>query len=262
MHCARWLLLAVPLCTLAEPPSAEPKQPRLRLLVPAYFYPAGDVLQDWDRLFAAAKNAPVTAIVNPASGPGKVVDANYVKVLTRAKEHPGLTLIGYISTSYAKRKLDDVKADIDAWTKLYPGLHGVFLDEQASGAEQVNYYAALRAHAHAKGLKLVVTNPGTACAEAYFSKPATDTACLFEGPKAFDPLPAWVGKYAPERVAILSYKIATPEAMRGIVAQAAEKKVGWCYVTDDDGANPWDRLPKYWEAEVAAVRAVNEGKGR
>jgi hypothetical protein len=242
----------------------EAKQPRVRLLVPAYFYPAGDALKDWERLFLASARVPVAAIVNPASGPGKAVDANYVKVLARAKEHKELTLLGYVSTAYAKRKLDDVKADIDQWLKLYPGIHGVFFDEQASGADQVEYYAALREYAHGKNLKLVVTNPGTVCVEGYLAKPASDTACLFEGPKAFDPtvFPAWLGKYDAGRVAILSYKIATAQAMGEIVRQAREKKVGWCYVTDAEGANPWDRLPRYWEDEVAAVKAANEQAGK
>jgi hypothetical protein len=29
------------------------------------------------------------------------------------------------------------------------------------------------------------------------------------------------------------------------------------HVTDDGGANPWDRLPTYWQEEVAAVRERN-----
>ena len=44
-----------------------------------------------------------------------------------------ITLVGYVSTSYAKRPLADVKADIDQWPRLYAGLAGVFFDEQASG---------------------------------------------------------------------------------------------------------------------------------
>src|SRR2546423_1244987 len=115
---------------LAQAPRAE--EPRVRLLVPAYFYPAGEGLKDWERLFTASAHVPITAIVNPASGPGKDADPNYVKLLQRAKEHKGLTLVGYVGTSYGKRKLDDVKADVDRWLKLYPSIHGIFFDEQAS----------------------------------------------------------------------------------------------------------------------------------
>jgi hypothetical protein len=234
--------------------------PRVRLLVPAYFYPAGAGLKEWDRLFAAAGKVPIVVIVNPASGPGKEVDANYVKILERAKKVKKITLIGYVDTSYAKRPLAEVKVDVDQWLKFYRGIEGIFFDQQASGAEQVGYQSALYEYVRKKrGLALVITNPGTVCAEAYLAKPATDAACLFEGAKAFEPaaFPAWVTKYEPQHVAALSYGVAGAPAMRQCITAAA-KKVGYCYVTDSGGANPWDRLPKYWDEEVAAVATVNQ----
>src|SRR5687767_6171551 len=51
--------------TAADPP------PKMRLLVPAYFYPAGKGEKEWERLLAAPEEAGVVAIVNPASGPGR-----------------------------------------------------------------------------------------------------------------------------------------------------------------------------------------------
>jgi hypothetical protein len=253
---AALLLLTV---TLAATQAPRTEEPRVRLLVPAYFYPAGEGLKDWERLFTGSAQVPIVAIVNPASGPGKDADANYVKLLQRAKEHKNLTPIGYVSTAYGKRKVDDVKADVDRWLKLYPSIQGIFFDEQASGADHLDYYAALYAHVRTeKKLSLVLTNPGTVCAEGYLSRPVTDSAVLFEGPKPFDPgtLPDWVGKYPPTRVGALSYKVGTAKAMQECI-QATAKKVGWYYVTDGEGANPWGKLPSYWEEEIATVRKVS-----
>lgn len=259
------------ICVLWQPSRplyAEGKSesaPRVRLLVPAYFYPAGHGLKHWDRLLEAADKVPITAIINPASGPGKKADDNYVKLIERARKTK-ITLIGYVSTSYGKRALDDVKADVDLWLQLYPGsVRGIFFDEQASGADKVDYYASLRTHVREKAkLGLVVSNPGTICDEAYFTKPATDTACLFEGPKRFDSLvfPKWLLPLPAERTAVLSYKIASVDELRDLVALAAKRKVGYLYVTDAAGDNPWDRLPKYWDEEVAAIEAVNPGKAK
>jgi hypothetical protein len=237
------------------------KPPHVRLLVPAYFYPADAGSKDWNRLITAAAQIPIVAIVNPASGPGKDADANYVKVLQQAKKAKKLTLIGYITTSHGKRPLADVQADVDQWLRLYPVIDGIFFDEQASGADHVDYQATLYQYVRTKkGLKLVVTNPGTICAEAYLSRPATDVACLFENPKAFDPstFPAWVAKYSPDHIAALSYQIGTVEAMRQCIQLAAHKKIGYCYVTDAGGANPWSRLPHYWDEEVAAAAKANQ----
>ena len=122
--------------TASDPP------PKMRLLVPAYFYPAGKGDKEWERLLAAPQEAGVVAIVNPASGPGRRVDANYTNVLKQTKKSK-VTLIGYVSTSYGKRKTEEVKADVDQWVRFYPGIQGIFFDEQASGTEQLEQMAAL-----------------------------------------------------------------------------------------------------------------------
>jgi hypothetical protein len=44
--------------------------------------------------------------------------------------------------------------------------------------------------------------------------------------------------------------------------RAADLKIGYVFVTDDVGPNPYDRLPSYWDAEVEAVRKVNEAAKR
>jgi hypothetical protein len=245
----------------APAPAAEQaaSKPTLRLLVPAYFYPAGDGLAHWDQLLTAADKVPIVAIVNPASGPGRRVDPNYVAIFDRAKQTK-ITLIGYVSTSYAKRTIAEAQAVVDGWLKLYPGIQGIFFDEQTSAADQIPYYESLYKYVREeKNLSLVVTNPGTVCDEGYLSRPATDVVCLFENRNSFtaDRLPEWSSKYAAEHVAVLPYNVQTAEAMRACLQTAAARNVGYLYVTDDSGRNPWDRLPTWWAEEVEAVGAAN-----
>ncbi len=57
----------------------------LGVLVPAYFYPSGPGLADWTRLVEAARSIPLEVILNPASGPGKTRDRNYVAVVARLR---------------------------------------------------------------------------------------------------------------------------------------------------------------------------------
>jgi hypothetical protein len=45
--------------------------------------------------------------------------------------------------------------------------------------------------------------------------------------------------------------------MKQALNDAVAKKIGYCYVTDGQGANPWGRLPSYWDAEVAAIQKLN-----
>ena len=247
------LALAAAFVTSAagQPPAA----PATKLLVPAYFYPAGDGLATWKTLLDAAKKLPVVAIVNPASGPGKAADPNYAELFEIARPSPA-TLIGYVTLGYAKRPLADVKAEVDAWVKLYPDIKGIFFDEQPSGGDGVAFARAAFAHGRAaipKGVFL--SNPGTVCVKDYLADPDGPAACLYEGKAGFDrfAMPAWAKGMPADRFALLRYEVKTADEMRAAVARGRALGAGYVYVTDATGVNPWDRLPSYWAAEVAAV---------
>jgi hypothetical protein len=243
------------------PTNGAVKGPPLRLLVPAYFYPAGKGLEHWDRLIGSPTAAVTVAVVNIAAegGPGKEADPHYAGVLERARRR-GVTVIGYVGTGYGGRPLGEVKGDVDRWIDLYPGIQGIFFDQQASTPDHVDYYVTLYRHVKRRGLSLVVTNPGTVCAEAYVARPASDVVCLVEVTKglgAYRP-PAWAETYPPDRFAALLYATASPAQMKKCVLQAPDKRIGYCYITDHTPPNPWGRLPRYWQQEVQAVQEVNK----
>ncbi len=239
--------------------ATPPKAPKLTLLVPAYFYPSGQGLRDWNRMIASASIAPITAIVNPASGPGKAIDTNFVAVLKRAGQAK-LALVGYVSTHYTEHALEDAKADIDRWLQFYPQIGGFFFDEQASDVTKIGYYTKLAAHARAAlaGARLI-SNPGTVCAEPYVARSTSEVVCLFENSQGFDAYqpPPWAANYGPERFAVIPYAIPRIEGMRRVLRAAVSQRTGVIYVTDASGVNPYDRLPSYWDDEVQAVAAIN-----
>src|SRR5579871_6619711 len=119
----------------------------MRLWVPAYFYPFGPGLREWNRLIASAKAVPIVAIVNPASGPGDRVDTNFAAIIPRARRAGG-TVVGYIGTQYTRKPLDQVKREIETFLSFYPGIRGFHLDEQSSEARGVDYYAELYRYIH------------------------------------------------------------------------------------------------------------------
>jgi len=244
---------------LPEDTGEGPGSAKMRLLVPAYFYPAGKGLACWEKLFEASSRIPVVAIVNPANGPGEKADANYIRIFERAAESRA-TLIGYVHSSYAKRPIEEVKRDIDDWISLYPCIQGIFIDEQASAGKDVDYYSELYKYIRkTKGLQMVVSNPGTVCAEEYFSTSTADAICLHESPKEVEASfwPEWTSKYPQTGVLILKYGVTVAEEMSKWMDFAAEKGFGWIYVTDDKGKNPWDRLPAYWGTEADEVQRIN-----
>ena len=150
-----WLLPAsIAIASLLVPMPASAQHPekkagktdaqtvRMRLWVPAYFYPNGPGLREWNRLIASAKSVPIVAIVNPASGPGGRVDTNFAAIIPRARK-AGVTLLGYIGTQYTRKPLEQVKREVDTFLRFYPEIQGVHFDEQSSEARGVDYYADL-----------------------------------------------------------------------------------------------------------------------
>src|SRR5262249_40350169 len=156
-------------------------------------------------------------------------DPDLVKVIGRARK-AGVTLIGYVSTDYARRPPAEAEADVSRWARLYPGGQGIFFDQQASGAGQVAYYARLRPHARKEVPgALVVTNPGRLCAEEYLSRRAADVACLAEATKDFSAYrpPAWADRYPASRFAALVFGAEAPEQMKRQIREMAENRVGY-----------------------------------
>ena len=233
---------------------------RLRLLVPAYFHPSGTAVEEWRRLFDAAAQVPIVVVVNPASGPGTTVEKAYADLMKNAEKRKVVT-VGYLNTDYAKRPLEDVKTDIQAWKRLYPAIRGFFFDLQSSGVKDLSYYQALSEYARAQ-LKdaLIVANPGTICDEEYLAKATADVECVFELPDGFGKfeLPLWAENHPSDKFAALPYNVEGQDAMRVWVQEALRKKIGYIYITDRKGANPWGSLPSYWNDEVEAVRQANQ----
>jgi hypothetical protein len=255
--------LALVLWPLASGPAngAPPEEPALSLIVPAYIYPGGKGLKDWERLIAAADSVPIVAIINRDSGPGKQVDENLLRVLERARRSK-LTMIGYVPLKYAKRPVAEVKADVDGWLSLYPGvLGGVFFDEQPSGPEGVAYVAECAAYVRSQIKNArIASNPGTVCAPEYLAIEGAPIIGMFENKTGIDAYrpPPWRTKFRAGQMAVVLHDVRTAQVMKRSLREAVRKRAGCIYVTDDTGANPWDRLPSYWEEEVSAVAAENQ----
>ena len=238
-------------------------QERTGVLVPLYVYPA-DVHTNrvYNRLIDVKRQhetVPIWVILNPASGPGEQVDANYTKAIDRLAG-AGCVVLGYVSTRYGKRAPAEVRNDIDRWLAMYPRAQGIFFDEmiyedtEAAAMQQ----AGLNQHAHDAGFWPTVANPGAETPGRYFAAGAADVIVVHEGdawPKEERLKRDYFGGYSdypPFTRGVLLYSQPTLDAA---ALRMARKYVRWVYVTegpfrpgDPTAANPWDRLSKHLEA--------------
>jgi hypothetical protein len=237
-------------------------QERSGLLVPLYVYPA-DIHTNrvYDRLIELKRRyetVPFWVIVNPASGPGKEVDANYTKAIDRL-QGAGCVVLGYVTTSYGKRAAADVEADIDRWLKFYPRTQGIFFDEMIYEDTEAaaKYQAALNRYAREAGCWPTVANPGAETPGRYFAVNAADVIVVHEGnawPEEARLKGDYFGGYSdypPFTRAVLVYS--QPE-FDPKPLQMVRKYARWVYATDDryvpndpQADNPWDSLSKHLE---------------
>jgi len=238
-------------------------QERTGLLVPLYVYPADihtnrvfNRLIDLKRRF---ETVPFWVIVNPASGSGKEVDANYTKAIDRL-QGAGCVVLGYLTTSYGKRPAAEVQGVIDRWLKMYPRTQGIFFDEMIyeDTDAAAKYQAALNRYAKEAGCWPTVANPGAETPGRYFAADAADVIVVHEGKDWPDETRLkgdYFGgnaDYPPFTRAVLvhSQPKFAPQPL-----QMVRRYARWVYVTEDryvpndpTADNPWDTLSKYLDA--------------
>lgn len=224
------------------------------IAVPSYFYPGS--------LWTKMENANPTvrlAVMNPNSGPGDAQNQDYVNQVNKSQS-AGLTVLGYVHTSYGARDIAAVKAEVDRYYEWY-GVDGIFLDEASTNCDlATTYYAELYDHIKSKGGQaMIVHNPGTHPEKECYM-PVADVLVTFEGTHSTYvnnySAPAWESAYPANRFWHLVYDSPGSKAMERDIRLSKERGAGYVYVTPDVLPNPWDTLPGsfYWNNELAAVQ--------
>jgi hypothetical protein len=227
------------------------------LLVPLYVYPS-DVARNehWNRLIDLKREyprVPVCAIVNPASGPGEKIDANYTLGISRLRS-AGIVTLGYVSTSYASIDAPIVRRDVDRWQSMYPLVHGIFFDETTSQPDggNVEHYVSLTEHAHEQGFWPVFANPGTLIHEDYFARSAADVFVVHEGAQMpSDDVLKRLEETPCSQLGILVYG---QSSFDEVAARRLAGHARWLYITEDVlDPHPWDLVSRHCDALLQAL---------
>jgi hypothetical protein len=187
--------------------------------------------------------------VNPSNGPGDVPDPAYTNGTARLAA-AGVKVIGYVHTSWGGRRAAQLEAEMDRWRRFYPAVSGVFFDEQATATGGEAYYRALTAYAKAHGFDLTIGNPGSDSTPGYVG--SVDVLLIYEnqGLPSLDSLGGWHAAHERSNFGIIPYGCSTLDTA---FVHAARAHVGYVYVQSDVLPNPWDSVPPYLDALVAAL---------
>ena len=220
------------------------------IIIPLYTYPDST----WDSV-VRQKNAhpavPIIAIINPDNGPGASQDPNYITGIQKLQSS-GVTVIGYVYTSYALRSASIVAADIDQYKTWY-NVNGIFFDEMSNISGHEAYYRNLSDYAKSNGLAFTVGNPGIDTLSSYVG--TVDNLIIYEnaGLPSTTSISGWHTDYDKKSFSLLSYAVS---ALDRSFFSGGSDYVGYMYITNDNLPNPWDALPSYFADLVASLDIV------
>lgn len=239
----------------------------VKILIPLYSYPTwyNPSTYIWSDIAAAASKVPIVAIINPYNGPdGSPPNKDYVRGLQDLRQ-ANVTILGYVFTKYGDRSIAEVKQDIDLYNNYY-NINGIFLDEAASSANQLDYYQDIYEYIKTEtNLDLVVLNPGTHIDRTYLARPAVDIAVIFEDDSQawleYEPQ-SYLSRYEPGHFASLIHSVPDAATMKSHIDRAIARQIGYIYVTDDSPTSPdrdpWNSLPSYWQEQVDYIQSLNQ----
>lgn len=240
--------------------------PKIQILLPLYQYPEwyNPSTYLWDDVAAANQLVPITFIINPNSGPnGGPPNEDFVHGMSDLRT-AGVTMIGYITTNYGNRSVNDVLAEIDLYHTHFTahGVTGIFFDEVAATADKIAYYEQLYAYVNAtEKLTKVFLNPGAPIDESYLSRPAGDTVVIYDSVAsdwATYQVDRYVANYPAQRFGAVIFAATTNlTTMQAYVDLAVARNINYLYITNDSGADPWDTLPAFWNAMLTYMQQIN-----
>ena len=238
---------------------------RTGLLIPMYLYPwdasTGTWKPEFENLLSLMKRywkVPVYVVINPSNGPGDVEDGVWRRAIKKIHGSGGYVL-GYVSTSYTNRSLDEVKADVRRWKKLYPHVDGLFVDEMTNDDDQAHrdYYRELTEYAHDLGFYPVIGNPGAPQLSSYFLQKCADIIVVWETNSypsesdleqgdwedSYREIPWWTRAglvYGQSSLDVEKFRMMC-------------RHLGLVYVTSGSSESPWSELPSYLNLEFASL---------
>ena len=203
-------------------------------------------------------NVRIDAIINPDNGPGTSVDPNYVNG-TGELQKAGITVIGYVYTSYGARPTSSVLSDIKDYKTWY-NVSGIFLDEMSDNPSTAEYYSNLTSTTHSLGVHLVIGNPGTNVSKSLIE--SVDNIVVYETsglPSVSTICGSTFGLPRNTISMIVDNEKAMPSAsyLRSISSCA-----GFVYFTNQpENSNTYNVLPSYIGLEVSEVASLNKTSG-
>jgi hypothetical protein len=219
------------------------------MIVPLYTKPTDG---SWAALIYAKTyfpDVPVMAIINPDSGPGGNMSSQYATGV-RALQAAGITVLGYVATSFGSRPINAVEQDIYAYWSWYH-VNGTMFDEMPSASGYEGYYSALNHYAKSLGMTVTVGNPGQSIAASYVGILGTLIVYENSGLPNASSIADLYQSYGGGSLAIISYGVNSSRQL--LTIGDLSNWARYIYVTNATLPNPYHSLPPYLMSEFSLL---------
>ena len=216
------------------------------VIATTYTYPDGKN-SFWNDVLTLGKDKVPYVLINPNN---------------KKNKEAGIKNIAYIPTTYQKRNIKEVKAEVDKYFEFYgaDSINGFFFDEIATSTpQQVSYMKEVFEYVKSKSKNnLVIANPGASITDAISpyadifvtSEVSANTYInKFEKPKSNFENNQSNAKHIWHIV-----HSATPKEYAEIVRLSRQRNAGWLMITDDIMPNPYDKKPSKF---IEMVNMIN-----
>jgi hypothetical protein len=232
---------------------AAPKPGTVRMAVPAYFDPPSAA---WDKLIAGAPTIGMI-VFNPESGPGTATVPAYTEVIAKAQA-AGITMLGYVATSYGARAEADIIADINHYYDFYTP-SGIYfaegpMDADCTPMEAMYHRLSDAVRARDANAYLAVGTRFCPTYIVFFDIMVQFARNWNEYRTDYRP-PSWMPANSPQRFVHFVHSV-PPSDAGAALSLTMSNGAGWVFVTDQTDPNPWSVLPSYFDQELATLRGV------
>jgi hypothetical protein len=237
------LSLLLPMSPFSLHPAAA-ATPNTGVIIPLYSYPSSA----WNAIIQAKESnpsVPIIAVVNPDNGPGASYDSNYAAWIGRLQA-AGVTVLGYVYTSYASRSIPSVETDMLTYKSWY-NVQGIFFDQMSNVLGKQSYYSTLNSYATTVGYTFTVANPGGPVPSAFVG--SVDCIIIYEnsGAPTLPQLAAASMGMNKNNFAFIGYN----SQLSSSYVSSSSSYVSYMFLTQETMPNPYSSLPSYLSSLVS-----------
>jgi hypothetical protein len=198
---------------------------------------------------AANPNVPIIVIVNPDSGPGSSESSSFLSGI-QSLQAAHVTVLGYVATDYGGDSLSSVESQVSQYKTWY-NVNGIFFDEMSDVASDESYYSSLNSYVKSDGMTFTMGNPGTSVPSGYNG--IFNSINIYEASGYPTLAEITNAGYPVSDFSFMAYGVSYSASF----VTSAASLVGYMYIDNLSGSNPYSTLSSLFTETVATLAALD-----